>query len=99
MAAVIEKEGKAVVVRPDTALQRPVVTARGKGFPVPDDSPRGLDNDPDGAELGVTVYLYGDFDELPDEIAGHRVVRSLDPARWPHFTDPECQKEWDELDK
>ncbi len=105
MAPVIEKEAKVVTVRRDTALLRPDATPRGEGFPVRDESPRGMDNDPDGTGLTSTVYLCGDFaditdiDELPREIAGHRVVRSLDPARWPHFPDAECQKEWDELDR
>jgi len=96
MAPVIEKEAKRVAVLPDAALQRPTVKAR--GFTALDDIPRGMDNDPDGAVRTVTLYLQGDFGELPTEIAGHRVVRSLDPAKWPDPVDPGCQKEWDELD-
>ncbi len=49
------------------------------------------------AALVVTQFMIGDFFALPAEIAGHRVVRSLDPEKWPHPADPDCQKEWDEL--
>lgn len=49
------------------------------------------------AALVVTQFMIGDFLALPAEIAGHRVVRSLDPGKWPHPADPDCQKEWDEL--
>ena len=99
MTPVIEKQAKEVAVRPDTALQRPQVTPRGNGFPQPDDAPCGQDRAPEGAQTTVTVYLHGDFGELPEEIAGRRVVRSLDPKKWPHPPEPDCQKEWDELDE
>ena len=66
------KEAKEVAVGADTALQRPEV--------VPHGTPCGPDKGPDGAERTQTLYLQVDFDELPEEIAGHQVVRSLDPA-------------------
>ena len=98
MTPVIEKKAKELAVQPDTALQRPKVTPRGKGFRGADDTPCGADSGPDGAEITVTSYLYADFGELPEEIAGRRVVRSLDPEKWPYPPEPDCQKEWDELD-
>ena len=97
MTPVIEGRAKELAVPSDTELQRPEVPPREERFPQPADVPCGRDGGPDGAEITVTAYLSGDFRERPDVIAGRRVVRSLDPERWPHPPEPDCQKEWDEL--
>ena len=62
-------------------VRRRLAFVGGESFPEADDAQCGQDRGPDGAEITVTSYLHTDFGELPEEIAGRRVVRSLDPGK------------------
>ena len=98
MTATIERAAKPLAaMREEAELQRPVLEPSGKPFPSPVCGPYGQDTAPKGPPAVVTQYMTADFFALPGEVSGRRVVRALDPAKWPHPPEPDCQKEWDEL--